>query len=270
MGDAFDRFATGFADGFVEQRNAREARNQKFSDDLLRTKISTWESEKEKTKAQERADAALLAQAKGIVGNTSLPTHIRESDALALVVNDLKTYDDPKYVAERFETAISRGAFESIAADPTNMSLDNEMNSIMLSGGAATRDDSISGMNDAFRNNLSTAMSSLPEDLKGKVTVFSGYRDAGVQANIVAENMGKYGFGPSDVNEWKSDVSNLGPEAAGEKWASRFNGTGLRQYVALPGSSKHQQGKAADLMFDGTRLDRVDAETRDRIHKHME
>lgn len=270
MGAKFDAFATGFADGFVTQRNAREAANQKFGDDLLRNRISKWDEEKQKTKAQEAADAALIQQARGIVGNTSLPTHIRESDALALIVNDLKTYDDPKYVAERFETAISRGAFESIAADPTNMSLDNEMNNIMLSGGAATRDDSITGMNDAFRNNLNTAMSTLPEDLKGKVTVFSGYRDAGVQANIVAENMQKYGFGPSDVNEWKSDVSNLGPEAAGEKWASRFNGTGLRQYVALPGSSKHQQGKAADLMFDGTRLDQVDAETRDRIHKHME
>jgi len=270
MGAKFDAFATGFADGFITQRNAREERNARFGDDLLRTKISNWESEKEKTKAQERADAALLAQAKGIVGNTSLPTHIRESDALALVVNDLKTYDDPKYVTERFETAIARGAFESIAADPTNMSLDNEMNSIMLSGNAATRDDSISGMNDAFRNNLNTAMSTLPEDLKGKVTVFSGYRDAGIQANIVAENMGKYGFSSTDVNEWKSDVANLGPEAAGEKWASRFNGTGLRQYVALPGSSKHQQGKAADLMFDGTRLDRIDPETRDRIHSHME
>ena len=270
MGAKFDAFATGFADGFITQRNAREAANQKFGDDLLRNRISKWDEEKQKTKAQEAADAALIQQARGIVGNTSLPTHIRESDALALIVNDLKTYDDPKYVAERFETAISRGAFESIAADPTNMSLDNEMNNIMLSGGAATRDDSITGMNDAFRNNLNTAMSTLPEDLKGKVTVFSGYRDAGVQADIVAKNMGKYGFGQSDVNEWKADVANLGPEAAGEKWASRFNGTGLRQYVALPGSSKHQQGKAADLMFDGTRLDQVDAETRDRIHKHME
>jgi len=270
MGAKFDAFATGFADGFITQRNAREERNARFGDDLLRNRISKWDEEKKKKAAQESADAALLAQARGIVGNTSLPTHVRESEALALVVNDLKTYDDPKYVAERFETAIARGAFESIAADPTNMSIDNEMNNIMLSGGAATRDDSISGMNDAFRNNLSTAMSTLPEDLKGKVTVFSGYRNAGVQANIVAENMGKYGFSGTDVNEWKSDVANLGPEAAGEKWASRFNGTGLRQYVALPGSSKHQQGKAADLMFDGTRLDRIDAETRDRIHSHME
>lgn len=262
----FDDFAEGFAEGFIPVYQRRMAQNEKFENDLLRNKISTWDKEKAATKERDRADAALRQQAKGIVDSVTLPPHIKPEQAMGLVWNELKIYEDPKYVAERFELAIQRDAFNLEQSVTQAM---QETDAILTSGAATTRENSISGMNPEFANNLNTAFRELPEDLRGKLTVYSGYRDASVQADIVANNMTKYGFNATDVAAWKSDVASMGAEAAGQKWSEQFSGSGMRKFVALPGSSKHQKGEAADLMFDGVRLDEIDEETRTRIHEHL-
>ena len=270
----FDDFAVGFAQGFVPAYEKRMAANDKLEDDLLRQKIGSWDEEKSKYTAQKAADAKLLQQANGILNSAGgLPAHIRKQDALGLITSELKVYDDPKYVAERFSDAINRGAFiggntDLTGAPAVNTAVDTEMSAIQLSGGAASRDDSITGMNEQFAANLNTMMAELPEDLAGRLTVYSGYRSADVQAGILANNMGKYGFNPTDIEGWNADVSIMGAEAAGKKWESRFNESGIRKFVALPGSSKHQSGQAADLKLDGKRLDQIDEETRRRIHEH--
>ena len=106
-----EEFGTGLITGFTTSLGARLDKNQKLEDDLLRNSISNWNSEKEKTSAKNAADAALLKQAKGIVANTKLPVHVKESDAISLVANELMIYEDPKFVSERFASAIQRGAF---------------------------------------------------------------------------------------------------------------------------------------------------------------
>jgi hypothetical protein len=270
----FDDFAEGFADGFVPVYSRRMATNEALEDDLLRQKIGSWDEEKEKYSEKKAADAKLLQQANGILNSAGgLPAHIRRQDALGLIASELKIYDDPKYVAERFADAINRGAFISgntdlTGAPVTSTAVDTEMSAIQLSGGAASREDSITGMNAQFASNLNSMLSELPEDLQGRLTVYSGYRSADVQAGILANNMGKYGFQPTDIAAWNADVASMGAEAAGKKWEGRFNESGIRKFVALPGSSKHQSGQAADLKLDGKRLDQIDEETRNRIHEH--
>ena len=270
----FDDFAEGFASGFVPVYQRRMASKDNLENDLLRSNISSWNKEKDLYTAQKVKDSKLLAQAQGILNSAgTLPAHIRKQDALSLITQELTTYEDPKYVAERFSDAINRGAFigggtDLTGAPVTNTAVDTEMASIKLSGGAAERSDSISGMNEQFAANLNSMMSELPEDLVGRLTVYSGYRSADIQAGILADNMGKYGFKPAEIEEWKTDVSDLGAVAAGQKWQSRFDPSGIRKFVALPGSSKHQSGEAADLKLDGKRLDQIDEETRERIHQH--
>ena len=266
-----EEFGEGLITGFTKSLGARLDKNQKLEDDLLRNNISNWESEKKKTSEKNAKDAALLKQAKGIVANTKLPVHVSQNDAISLVANELMIYEDPKFVAERFASAIQRGAFINNRTELAPVtSVDTEMSSIITTGGAATNPDSIEKLDTQFKTNLNNMMANLPEDLKGRVEVYSGYRDANYQAKLIAENMPKYGFSKEQVSEWQKEVSENGVEAATANWTSRFNESGIRKFVALPGTSKHQQGIAADLKLDGQRLDYADANDITRIHEIAE
>ncbi len=86
--------------------------------------------------------------------------------------------------------------------------------------GGATRPDSITGFNPAFRNSITTLFASAPEDVRSGLRLSSGYRSPERQAQLYAEALKKYGS----------------PEAA-------------RKWVAPPGRSNHNHGQAADLKF---------------------
>ena len=266
-----EEFGEGLITGFTKSLGARLDKNQKLEDDLLRNNISNWESEKKKTSEKNAKDAALVKQAKGIVANTKLPVHVSQNDAISLVANELMIYEDPKFVAERFASAIQRGAFINNRTELAPVtSVDTEMSSIITTGGAADNPDSIEKLDTQFKTNLNSMMANLPEDLKGRVEVYSGYRDANYQAKLIADNMPKYGFSKEQVSEWQKEVSENGVEAATANWTDRFNQSGIRKFVALPGTSKHQQGIAADLKLDGQRLDYADANDITRIHEIAE
>ena len=266
-----EEFGEGLITGFTKSLGARLDKNQKLEDDLLRTNISNWQNEKKKTAEKNAKDAALLKQAKGIVANTKLPVHVSENDAISLVANELMIYEDPKFVAERFSSAIQRGAFINNRTELAPVtSVDGEMSSIKTTGGAAKNSDSITKLDQQFRTNLMSMISNLPEDLKGRVEVYSGYRSADYQAKILARNMPKYGFSKDQVSAWMKDVKDLGVTAATTNWTERFNKSGIRKFIALPGTSKHQKGVAADLKLDGQRLDYADANDIKRIHETAE
>ncbi|MDH0113375.1 D-alanyl-D-alanine carboxypeptidase family protein [Rhizobium pusense] len=78
----------------------------------------------------------------------------------------------------------------------------------------------ISGMQSSFQQKLATMIASMPDDLKGSVTVNSGYRSPERQQQLWFEALKKYGS----------------PEAA-------------RKWVAPPGNSQHNKGNAADLGY---------------------
>jgi len=120
--------------------------------------------------------------------------------------------------------------------------------------GGATRPDGISGLKPEMRSSLAQMFQVADQELGEGLQVSSGYRSPDRQAQIIAERMSKYGLGGRTA-EWNADVSKMGPVAAGEKWRSTFRAAGLTKWVGMPGKSRHQHGDAADLSFNGQRLD---------------
>lgn len=82
----------------------------------------------------------------------------------------------------------------------------------------------IDGMADAFASKLAKLLASMPDDLKGSVTINSGYRSIERQQQLWLEALQKYGS----------------PEAA-------------RKWVAPPSNSQHNKGNAADLGYGSER-----------------
>lgn len=93
------------------------------------------------------------------------------------------------------------------------------------------------------------------------ISINSGTRTAEQQAAIIGNNMHKFGFSDRDRQSWLADVEEYGAIQAGERWSQRFTsarrtvggegerGTPMRNWIALPGSSNHQRGLAADLGY---------------------
>lgn len=86
--------------------------------------------------------------------------------------------------------------------------------------GGATRPDSFSGMQPAFRSALENMIASAPPDIRANFQIKSGYRSPERQAELWANALKKYGS----------------PERA-------------RKWVAPPGNSQHNHGNAADLGY---------------------
>jgi len=86
--------------------------------------------------------------------------------------------------------------------------------------GGATRADSFSGMDGDFQSALRSLFSSAPRSVQRQLQVYSGYRSPATQAGLYRRALQKYGS----------------PSVA-------------RQWVAPPGKSQHNTGKAADLRY---------------------
>lgn len=108
--------------------------------------------------------------------------------------------------------------------------------------------DSLSNLSPAFADPLSSFL----EDARSQgfsITINSGYRSPEQQAAIMADHFTQYGFSEEDAARFRADVETYGPIAAGQRWEDRINQTNMRSWIALPGSSNHQRGLAADLGY---------------------
>lgn len=94
--------------------------------------------------------------------------------------------------------------------------------------GGATRSDSFTRMTPAMRQGLASMLTAAEEELGAGLQVYSGYRSPELQARLFADAVERYGS-----------------EAAARKW------------VAPPGNSRHNTGQAADLKWNGVRLDQA-------------
>nr|WP_245494984.1 D-alanyl-D-alanine carboxypeptidase family protein [Rhizobium ruizarguesonis] len=112
--------------------------------------------------------------------------------------------------------ALSSLNLKSATDDPTTY-----LSAILANGKGK---DSLTGMQTAFREKLAKMIASMPDDLKGSVTINSGFRDVARQEQLWLEALKKYGS----------------PEAA-------------RKWVAPPGNSQHNKGNAADLGYGSDR-----------------
>lgn len=90
----------------------------------------------------------------------------------------------------------------------------------LLRGAAASRQDSISGLDGSFQSALQALVANAPEDVRPHLAITSAYRDPNLQAKLFADAVKKYGS-----------------EQAARKW------------VAPPGKSNHNHGRAVDLQF---------------------
>lgn len=84
----------------------------------------------------------------------------------------------------------------------------------------ATRPDALSGMDGAFLDALTTMFSSAPPEIQQNLRIASGYRSPEVQASLYQDALRRYGS-----------------EAEARRW------------VAPPGRSQHNHGRAADLRY---------------------
>lgn len=105
--------------------------------------------------------------------------------------------------------------------------------------GGGLREDAISGLDQGFRTGLERMIAEAPDFIRQGISVGSGYRSEERQAQLWEEALRKYGS----------------PEAA-------------RKWVAPPGRSNHNHGKAADLNYNGQRLDKAPAEVREWFHQN--
>ena len=129
----------------------------------------------------------------------------------------------------------------------------------IAAGGAATRSDSFSKLEPDF----ALGVHQMVQDAKAEginLTVVSAYRSAAVQAGILSDNMMRRergGFSAEAKAAWNSAVQKFGPEGAlsatyqGRTWENHFtntpNGNSIRKWIALPGRSQHQKGRAVDF-----------------------
>lgn len=94
--------------------------------------------------------------------------------------------------------------------------------------GGALRPDSFSAMTPGMQQGLFGLLQAADAELGPGLQVYSGYRSPERQAELWEGALEKYGS----------------PEAA-------------RKWVAPPGRSRHNTGQAADLKFNGTRIDQL-------------
>lgn len=109
-------------------------------------------------------------------------------------------------------SALKSVSIKSATDDPSRY-----LSNVLASGKSL---DHINGLADTFSEKLARMIASMPDDLKGAVTINSGFRSIERQQQLWLDALKKYGS----------------PEAA-------------RKWVAPPGNSQHNAGNAADLGY---------------------
>ena len=129
--------------------------------------------------------------------------------------------------------------------------------------GTGKSPEHVFNMTPELKQGLVAMFKSAPPDIAKGFGIMSGYRSTKRQAGIIAENIDKYL--PGRRAAWEADVAAMGPIAAGEKWAGQFKASGLSRMIGKPGGSLHQHGNAADLTWNGKRLDAAPKPVRDWV-----
>jgi hypothetical protein len=134
--------------------------------------------------------------------------------------------------------------------------------------GGGRRSDAIDNLDASFATNLAALMQDAPENIRAGLGITSGYRSADTQAGIVVNHMPRYGFSAADIASFRSDVASMGAAAAGERWRSRLQASGMTRMIAPPGGSFHQSGQAVDLSWNGGAFVNAPPEVRAWVHQN--
>ena len=121
----------------------------------------------------------------------------------------------------------------------------------------------IADLHDDMRSGLTTMFTEAPNFVRDGLDILSGARTPEKQAQIIADNAGKYGF---SRRAWEADVEAMGPVEAGKKWRPTFRELGVTKNIGMPGGSNHQHGTATDLGWKGGPFSSAPKEVRDWVH----
>jgi lambda family phage tail tape measure protein len=141
-----------------------------------------------------------------------LDTKARIDEVYRIAVTKARTMGEIYAANEARGGALKANNVKSATDDPTGYLSNN-----LASGKAQSH---VEGMAKAFADKLATMLASMPDDLKGDITINSGFRSIERQQELWLDALKKYGS----------------PEAA---W----------KWVAPPGNSQHNKGNAADLGY---------------------
>lgn len=145
-------------------------------------------------------------------GLAQLDAQTRIDQAYRAALGQARTMGEVYLANELRGNALSAVAVRSATDDPTRY-----LTSVLASGKSQAH---INGLASAFSEKLAAMIASMPDNLKGSVTINSGYRSVERQQQLWLQALQKYGS----------------PEAA-------------RKWVAPPGNSQHNKGAAADLGY---------------------
>lgn len=106
-----------------------------------------------------------------------------------------------------------------------------------LTGGKGQ--ESVDGLDESFATNLAAMMDDAPDDIKAGLGIYSGFRSADHQRKLFNAAVAKYGS----------------VEAA-------------RKWVAPPGNSQHNHGRAVDLAYNGQSLSKAPQNVIDWVHEN--
>jgi hypothetical protein len=190
--------------------------------------------------ARGAARAAQITQELSSLEGASSITDERRAEIQGLVDNpDLspavrqRLYAATKGVLKGID---GRGIADSLAGTDVSSAVRNFDWAQHRSGGGL-RGDAISGMDTDFRGSLEGMIASAPESIRSGLSVFSGFRSVEKQQEL-----------------WDAALVKYGSAEAARKW------------VAPPGNSQHGHGNAADLSWNGQRLDKAPQEVKDWVH----
>lgn len=191
----------------------------------------------------------ILGLRKGVLGYESdrqSTTNARDSNSRANAVEGRAAAEYSDGVAARNEVRSLTGDVVRAAVEGRATGTNFDWSKVAI-GGAAARPDSFSGLQPEYAERVANLVTAAEAELgEGSLKITSAYRDPNTQADIVAQNMSKYGLG-SRVDQWRADVESMGAEAAGAKWRPIMREAGLTKFVAMPGGSDHQKGLAVDF-----------------------
>ncbi|KQM35082.1 phage tail protein [Rhizobium sp. Leaf68] len=141
-----------------------------------------------------------------------LDAQTRINTAYNTALSKARTMGEVYQANELRGAALKAVGVKSATDDPTKY-----LSSVLASG---KNPQHIMGMQSSFQQKLATMLASMPDNLKGSVTINSGFRSVERQQELWLEALKKYGSA----------------EAA-------------RKWVAPPGNSQHNKGNAADLGY---------------------
>ena len=137
----------------------------------------------------------------------------------------------PKETADYYKKVLSKAKVNTFTSGDASQA------KVFLLGRTGKDASHIEGMDDGFSVKLSRLIQAAPAGIREKLGIYSGARSVERQAELWAAAVKRYGS----------------PEAA-------------RKWVAPPGKSNHNHGKAADLSYNGQSLKDAPAEVVQWVH----